>query len=62
MFHHEDITLPSLIGGIAVGQLLFSLPFYLYFKTQKKHMTCRGLIIGASVSCLIGAACGVRFV
>ena len=50
--------LPAMFGGIALGQLLFTLPFYFHFKNQGKSNTCRGLIIGASVSCLIGVTCG----
>lgn len=52
--------LPFMFAGMAVGQVLFSVPFYFYFKSQGKDSTCRGLIIGASVACLVGVTCGVR--
>lgn len=56
------VPLLSILGGIAVGQLLFTLPFYRHFKSLGKPNTGRGLIIGASVSCLVGVTCGVALV
>ena len=55
---NEHLPLPGLLGGIAIGQVLFTLPFYRYFQKREKYNTCRGLLIGASLSCLIGVTCG----
>jgi hypothetical protein len=51
--------LVAMIVGIALGQVLFTLPSYFHFKNQGSPNTCRGLLIGASVACLIGVTCGV---
>lgn len=52
-------TLVAMFIGIAIGQLLFTLPFYRYLKGRGRDNTVRGLIIGASIACLIGVTCGV---
>jgi hypothetical protein len=60
-FSNEHLPLPGFLLGVALGQTLFTLPFYRHFDKQEKYNTCRGLLIGASVSCLIGVACGATF-
>ena len=57
-FSNEHLPLPGLLSGIAIGQVLFTLPFYRHFEKREKYNTCRGLLIGASLSCLIGVTCG----
>jgi hypothetical protein len=54
----ESIPVLGVIAGIAIGQLLFTVPFYFHFTKHGKPDTCRGLLIGASLACLIGVSCG----
>jgi len=47
----------ALIGGIGIVQLIYVLPFYFSFKKQGKTDTAKGLVIAASMTALLNAAC-----
>jgi hypothetical protein len=42
---------------IGLSQLVYMIPFIIYFKKQGETKTSQGLIIGASITFLLNAAC-----
>jgi hypothetical protein len=46
-----------LIGGVGLIQLAYVVPLYQYFKRNGRSMSARGLVIAASITALLNAAC-----
>jgi hypothetical protein len=46
-----------LIGGVGLIQLAYVIPLYQYFKSNGRSMSARGLVIAASITALLNAAC-----
>lgn len=46
-----------LIGGVGLIQLAYVIPLFRYFQRNGRTMSARGLVIAASVTALLNAAC-----
>ncbi|HEY1939319.1 MAG TPA: hypothetical protein VGJ33_15415 [Candidatus Angelobacter sp.] len=51
----------AMIGGVGVLQLVYVLPLYFWFKKQGKTDTAKGMVIAASITALLNAACWGMF-
>ena len=47
----------SALSAVGVAQLLYMAPLYLYFRKTGRNETAKGLIIIASITALVNAAC-----
>ena len=53
-------TLPTvfiLVGAIGLLQFVYVIPIWRLFRNRGKSMTARGLLIAASITALLNAAC-----